>query len=166
MQELLDSQASDGYLGPFPQQERLLKHWDLWGHYHVMLALLMWHEQTGDRQALESCTRIADLVCRTYLNSDCRMHEAGSTEMNLSIIHALGQLYRLTSQERYLQMMREIERDWESEGDYFRSGLAGVEFYRTPKPRWESLHNLQGLVELYRITGDDRYRTAFPEPLA
>ena len=46
-------------------------------------------------------------------------------------------------------------------GDYYRTGLAGREFYRTPRPRWESLHSLQGLVELYRITGDATYRDAF-----
>ena len=81
--------------------------------------------------------------------------------MNLAIIHALGRLYRTTKEDRYLHMMRVIEKDWELEGDYFRTGLAGVEFYRTPAPRWESLHDLQGLLELYLITGDDRYRTAF-----
>jgi len=53
--------------------------------------------------------------------------------------------------------------DWESPetGDYYRQGLAGVPFYKTPKPRWESLHGIQGLVELYRITGDASYKTAF-----
>ena len=81
--------------------------------------------------------------------------------MNLAVIHALGRLYRITHEERYLQMMRVIEKDWEQEGDYFRTGLAGVEFYRTPKPRWESLPDLQGLLELFLITGDVRYRTAF-----
>ena len=57
--------------------------------------------------------------------------------------------------------MREIEKDWERAGDYLRAGLAGTEFYQSPRPRWESLHDLQGLVELYQITGDSRYRRAF-----
>ncbi|MHB0960119.1 MAG: beta-L-arabinofuranosidase domain-containing protein [Pirellulaceae bacterium] len=161
IEELIQSQAEDGYLGPFPQEERLLKHWDLWGHYHVMLALLMWHEQTGDGAALQACRKAADLVCATYLDTGRRPREAGSTEMNLAIIHALGRLYRTTPEDRYLQMMRVIEQDWEQEGDYLRTGLAGVEFYRTPKPRWESLPDLQGLLELFLITGDVRYRTAF-----
>jgi DUF1680 family protein len=161
IQEVIASQAEDGYLGPFPREERLLKHWDLWGHYHVMLALLMWHEQTGDTAALEACRKAGDLVCKTYLSTDRRPRDAGSTEMNLAIIHALGRLYRATNEERYLKMMRVIEEDWQLEGDYFRTGLAGVEFYKTPKPRWESLPDLQGLLELFLITGDVRYRTAF-----
>ncbi len=159
--ELARCQADDGYLGPFPQDQRLLKHWDLWGHYHVMLALLMWHDATGDTKALDVCRKMADLMTATYLDTDRRMLDAGSDEMNLAVIHGLGRLYRKTGEPRYRRMMDEIVVDWEKAGDYFRTGLAGVEYFRTPRPRWESLHDLQGLVELYLISGDERYRTAF-----
>ena len=70
---LVGLQAEDGYLGPWPKDERLLGHWDLWGHYHVMLGLLMWHEQTGDEKAMDACRRIGDLVCDTYLDTDRRV---------------------------------------------------------------------------------------------
>ena len=50
--DLIGCQADDGYLGPFTREERLLGHWDLWGHYHWMLALMMWHGDTGDTEAL------------------------------------------------------------------------------------------------------------------
>ncbi len=54
-------------------------------------------------------------------------------------------------------------RAWASAGGepYFRSGLAGIEFFRTPRPHWDSLHAIQGLAELYLITGDERFRRAF-----
>ncbi len=161
--ELTRTQAEDGYLGPFAKEERLLGNWDLWGHYHVMLALMMWHEHTGDPAALDCVIRAADLICKVYLEGDRRPKDAGSTEMNLSVIHGFGRLYRHTGDERYLRMMLRILEDWEAPetGDYYRQGLAGVPFYKTPKPRWESLHGIQGLVELYRIMGDASYKTAF-----
>jgi DUF1680 family protein len=159
--ELIATQAEDGYLGPFPKASRLRGNWDLWGHYHCMQALMLWHQATGDTAALKTCRRAADLVCNTYLDSPRRVFDAGSHEMNMAIIHALGELHRLTGEPRYLRMTREIEKDWERAGDYFRTGLSGTDFFLTPRPRWESIHDLQGLMELYRITGDGRYRTAF-----
>ena len=158
---LIALQADDGYIGPWPKRERLLGHWDLWGHYHVMLALSLWHEHTGDAKAIAAARKAADLVCGTYLDTDRRVHQAGSPEMNMSVIHVMARLYRKTGEKRYLRMSMEILKDFERAGDYFRTGLRGVAFFRTPRPRWESLHALQGLVELYRITGDERFRRAF-----
>ena len=159
--ELLETQADDGYLGPFRKEERLLGHWDLWGHYHVMLALLMWEKETGDPDALEGAIRAADLICRTYGGGDRRVLDAGSPEMNMAVIHVLGRLYRKTGTDSYFDLMQEILKDWEQAGDYFRQGLEDVPFYETPRPRWESLHDIQGLLELLEITGDSRFGEAF-----
>jgi DUF1680 family protein len=161
VRELIATQAEDGYLGPFPTPTRLQGNWDLWGHYHALQALLLWHDATGDQTALAAAQRAADLICKTYLDQPRRVYDAGAHEMNMAIIHGLGQLYRATGATRYLRLMREIEKDWERAGDYLRTGLTGVEFFQTPRPRWESLHDLQGLLELHRITGDSRYREAF-----
>ncbi len=159
--EFISTQAEDGYLGPFRKQERLLGNWDLWGHYHAITALLMWYEETGDKASLECAIRAGDLVCKTFLDTGKRPFSVGSDEMNLSILTAMGRLYRHTGNERFLEMMKMVEKDWESAGDYYRQGLAGVDFYRIPRPRWESLHDLQGLVELYRISGNEDYKTSF-----
>ncbi len=158
---LLDLQAEDGYLGPWPKRERLRGHWDLWGHYHVMLGLMLWHEHTGDSRAAAAAGRIADVVCDTCLDTDFRVADAGSPEMNMGIIHGMARIYRRTGRRRYLRMAREVLKDFRRAGDYYRTGLAGKEFHRTPKPRWESLHSLQGMVELYRVTGDESFRRAF-----
>ncbi|MBN2476974.1 MAG: glycoside hydrolase family 127 protein [Pirellulales bacterium] len=158
---LLRLQAEDGYLGPWPKHERLRGHWDLWGHYHVMLGLMLWHQQTGDKQARLAAERIADLVCNTCLDTGFRVVDAGSPEMNMAISHGMARLYRKAGNPRYRRMAEEVLKDFEAAGDYYRAGLAGEEFYRTPRPRWESLHSVQALVELYRITGDESFRTSF-----
>lgn len=163
VEELIATQAENGYLGPFPRVEQLKGHWDLWGHYHVLQGLLDWHEMTRDGHSLAASRRAADLICVTYLEGSRRIIDAGSEEMNMAILHAMARLYRLTGNARYCHLVREIEKDWERAGDYLRTGLARVEFFRTPRPRWESLHDLQGIVELWRITGDEKYRRAFEQ---
>ncbi|HZO85065.1 MAG TPA: FtsX-like permease family protein, partial [Verrucomicrobiae bacterium] len=87
VERLVSLQAEDGYLGPWPKNERLLGHWDLWGHYHVILGLLLWNEQTGDAKALVAARRAADLACKIYLDGKRRVLDAGSHEMNMSSLH-------------------------------------------------------------------------------
>lgn len=158
---LLELQVADGYLGPWPKKEQLLGHWDLWGNYHIMLGLMMWSEQTGDERAMNAAKKIADLVSSTFLDTGRRVKSAGSEEMNMGMIHGLTLLYRKTGETRYLRMANEVLKDFEAAGDYYRQGLKAEEYFRTPKPRWESLHSLQGLAELYQITGDEGYRRSF-----
>ncbi len=155
------TQAEDGYLGPFPRESRLLRNWDLWGHFHAIVALTLWSRQTGDAAALGAARKAGDLVCRTYLDTGRRVLDAGDSEMNMSILTGMALLCRLTGEPRYLRMAREVEKDWEQAGDYLRAGLDGREYFQSPRPRWESLHDLQGLVELWRVTGEEKYRRAF-----
>jgi DUF1680 family protein len=159
--ELIATQAEDGYLGPFPKNRRLLGEWDLWGHYHVMQGLLEWHDLSGEPAAFDCVQRAAALICRTYLDGTRRVLDAGSDEMNMAISHVMAALHRRTGDARYLELVRQIQKDWERAGDYLRTGVAGVPFYKTPRPRWESLHDLQTLVELWRLTGETKYRDAF-----
>ena len=163
---LVALQADDGYLGPFTPDNRLEgKHgtWDVWGHYHIMLGLLLWHEDTHDPQALRSAVRIGDLLCRKFLKTGRRVVDTGSAEMNHAAIHSLGLLYQVTHNQAYLDLARQILDEFQDPraGDYVRTALAGKEFHQCRKPRWESLHAIQGIAELYRITGDENLRTAF-----
>ncbi len=176
--ELIALQTEDGYLGPWPKAWRLRKGapncqrwnndpsepWDAWGHYHAMVGLLLWHEEAGDQRALVCTRRIADLLTRRFLdNPKERLHDTGAHEMNQAPVHALAWLYRLTGERRYLRMAEQIVGEFAlpPAGDYLNAALAGKAFWDTPKPRWESLHPIMGLSELYRATGREDCRAAF-----
>lgn len=139
--------------------------WDLWGQYHVMLGLLKWHELTGNPAALQACQKCADHFCAMFLDNGHRVLEAASEEMNQSPLHVFVLLHRKTGDERYLRLAREIEKDWRTppSGDYVRTALAGTPFFKTPKPRWESLHAIQGIAELFWLTGNADYRRAYEQ---
>ena len=176
---LIGLQDRDGYLGPWSAKDRLAnrasnsahagKTWDTWGHYHIMLGLMLWHEETRDGQALECTTRIADLLCRKFLGKKKpRLVDTGSDEMNLAPAHSLCMLYRKTKNERYLKLALQIVDEFGARrngkhlaGDYLQQAMQAKEFFETPRPRWESLHPIMGLAELYWITGDSQYREAF-----
>lgn len=180
--ELVACQDVDGYLGPFPRTSRLTGHapsagekggptWDAWGHYHVMLGLLLWDQEIGDARALAAASRIGDLLCDRFLGKEKRprLVDTGSTEMNLAPAHGLCLLFRRTGKKPYLDLARQLVGEFAAlgadgkplAGDYLRRGRAGEPFYRTPKPRWESLHPILALAELHRITGDTDDRKAF-----
>lgn len=178
VREMVSLQAEDGYLGPWPADSRLTGQapnckdtWDAWGHYHVMLGLLLWHEETGDAAALACARRIGDLFCDKFLGDKTpRLVDTGSTEMNLAPAHSLSLLHRATGEGRYLELARQIvDREFAAKdavgnylaGNYLEGPLAGQRFFELPKPRWESLHPIMALVALYPLTGEERYRTAF-----
>lgn len=173
-------QDEDGYLGPWPKDCRLTgtapnvygkkgSTWDAWGHYHLMLGLLLWHEDSGDAKALSCAEGMADLFCKKFLGKKrLRLVDTGSTEMNLAVVHVLCLLYKKGKEQRYLALARQLVDEFAAlgkdgqplAGDYLNQALNGVEFYQTPKPRWESLHPIMALAELYWIVGDERYRRA------
>ncbi len=162
--ELVSLQAKDGYLGPWPADMQFKQGtWDAWGHYHIMLGLLLWHEQTQDAAALKCAEKIGDMLCDRFLNTKVRIVDTGSQEMNMAPIHSLCLLYEKTGEKRYLDLAMEIEKEFPEAGDYVRAALAGREFFQTPRPRWESLHPIMGIAELYYITGDENYRKAFEQ---
>ena len=178
VRELVALQAEDGYLGPWPREARLTGQapncagtWDAWGHYHVLLGLLLWHAETGDASALACARRIGDLFCAKFLgDASPRLVETGSTEMNLAPAHGLCLLHRTTGDRRYLELARQIvdvEFAAQDAGGHFLAGnylegpLAGQRFFELPKPRWESLHPIMALAELHQLTGEQRYLAAF-----
>ncbi len=156
---LVALQADDGYFGPWPKKIRWKPGpWDTWGHYHIMYGLITWYQESHDERALNCACRIADLLCKTFLNVDER--KAGLMDCETPI-HALCLLYEITGRRQYLDLALDIAKKFERGGDYVRLALAGREYFQGPAPRWESFHSVMAIPELYYITGDEKYKKAF-----
>jgi len=174
--ELVALQDADGYLGVFAKPNRLTgkapnvrmqggQTWDAWNHYHLILGLLRWHKETNDAAALQAARRIGDLLIRQFSREKRTVVAMGSPETNLAIVHGLALLYRETGEKEYLDLAEKVVEQFSltGAGDYVQGALAGEEFFQLPAgaPRWESLHPLMGLAELYWLTGKAPYRKAF-----
>lgn len=171
--ELLTCQDEDGYLGCYQKACRLTgalsqnpqitgASWDAWSHYHLMIGLLLWYGETGREGYLEAVKKMAALFMRLFYDGKKTLASIGYTEMNLSVYHAFAQLANRTGDPRYLLFAQKIEEDLQDgeAGNYLEHALAGRDYYQCPRPRWESMHVIMGFAEMYRATGEERYRQA------
>ncbi len=163
--DLIATQAPNGYLGPFPAETRLTgRNWDIWGHYHCMLGLMFYYEDTGYEPALDACRRAADLLFETFgPGGPLLTNDDGAGSMNMAVCHSLVLLYKKTGVQRYLDLAKYIVHEaWNSPGAgrWLESALAGKPVVEFPQHRWECIHSWQALAELYWLTGDDQYRRA------
>ncbi len=166
----LCSCVDGGYIGCYSKEcrltgatsiepEKIGATWDSWSHYHIMTGLYLWYKETGNQKYIETVKEIAQLFLSLFYNGPKRLADIGSTEMNFSVIHIFALLYEETGEDVYLNFAKEIEKDLElpDAGDYVRNALQEVEFYLSPKPRWESLHIIMGIAELYNCTHEQKY---------
>lgn len=171
--ELLCFQDADGYLGCYSKECHLTGAfstdpsssggtWDSWSHYHLMYGLWKWYSVNGDTSYMEAIRKIALLYSEKFFNKrsgNRRLVDIGSSEMNLAPYHIFALLAAETGDSLYLDLAREIEKDISDEraGDYITCAENGIEYHQCPKPRWESMHDIMGIAEMYRAIGEKRY---------
>ncbi len=180
VKHLINLQAEDGYLGPFPKEQRFIGHcywdpqgqeghWDLWAHYQVIYSLILWNEYTGDKKALEAAIKASDLICETFLKSGLEVIDAEFPNQNGAIAHALILLHNKTGKDQYLELAENILTDYDLGGEYVEKGLQGIDYYeirseghgREGATHWENLHIMQAFAEYFLLTGDSKYKEAF-----
>ena len=166
VRDLIQCQDADGYLGPFPKDMHLTARntWDVWGHYHCMLGLMLYYEDTHYEPALKACEKVGDLLFETFGHGGPTMTcDSLGGQMNMAVSHGLMLLYEKTGVTRYLDLANYIVNEAWNEpraGKYLVSVLDGKSIIEFPRHRWEAIHDWQALGELYRLTGDLKYRTA------
>lgn len=168
--ELLTYQDEDGYLGCFSRECRLTGAfsktpeeigytWDSWAHYHLMYGLLLWYDITGNKAYFRAIEKAADLFMHTFYNGKKTILSTGQPHTNLAVYHIFALLYSRTRNPRYLAFAKQTEADTEGENSlcFLSSADRGLGFWQFPNRRWEGLHVMMGFVEMYRITGEERY---------
>ena len=167
IEELLTYVDEDGYIGCFQKACHLTgaysqtpsvtgATWDAWSHYHILMGLLLWTDELDRTDWQAAIYKIADLFLRTFYTGNRRLVDIGSTEMNLAPIHIFALLYARTGNESYRRFCEEILQDLSAPtaGDYIRHSRKGLEYYQCPKPRWESLHIIQGIAAFGKAIND------------
>lgn len=165
--ELISYQGENGYLscfsnsGAFNPDNNYMQSetWDAWSHYHVMTGLMLWYNLTADADYKAALLKMGDLFMDTFYGSNPQISEAmGNAEQNLAAYHIFVQLYEMTEDQKYLDYAKLIEADMPNSGDYLNLSLAGKDFYQSSKPRWEAIHTVLGIAEMYHATGDEMYK--------
>jgi uncharacterized protein len=160
---LIATQLADGYLGTYSDDQRWTS-WDVWVHKYDLIGLLSYYRVTGFGPALDSARKVGDLLVRTFGDKPGQRDIiAAGTHVGMaatSVLEPVCMLYRYTGDKRYLDFAYYIVRAWDQPNGpkIIASILETGSVYKTANAKaYEMMSNLVGLVDLYRLTGEDRF---------
>lgn len=170
---LVATQSADGYIGNYAPGKRL-QQWDIWGRKYCMLGLLAYYDLTKNKKMLTSALRVADNLIDDLKRQDGIIVTKGNYRgmAASSVLEPICLLYKYTNNSKYLQFAKDIAKQWETpEGPQLISKANVNVSQRFPKPRkwysaeqgqkaYEMMSCYEGLLELYRLTGDEAYKKA------
>ena len=173
--DLVNTQTADGYIGNY-QTSSLLEQWDIWGRKYCLLGLLDYYDITKDKKTLAAASALADnLLSDLAARGDTIVTKGNHRGMAASsVLEPLCLLYSRTKNEKYLTAAKKIVTQWETpQGPQLISKASVNVASRFPNPgpaKWfgreqgqksyEMMSCYEGLLELYRITGNETYKTA------
>ena len=171
--EIIAAQTQDGYIGNYTDQRRL-EQWDIWGRKYCMLGLLAYYDLTADKKSLLAASKLADHLIKELSDKKVEIVKKGNHRgmAASSMLEPVVLLYSKTKDRRYLDFAEEIVRQWETEGGPQLISKATIDVSRRfPKPKswfgweqgqkaYEMMSCYEGLLELYRITGNKTYKLA------
>jgi uncharacterized protein len=163
---LIASQEADGYLGTYAADRRWTG-WDVWVHKYNLIGLLSYYELTSDLTALVACRKMGDLLCGTFGDLP-QMRDIGASGEHMgmastSVLEPICKLYRFTGEQRYLDFANYIVRAYDhANGSRIVTSLLkhGSVYQVANGKAYEMLSNFNGLIDLYRITGDEQLLTS------
>ena len=166
--QLLSTQSDDGYIGSYPLDKQL-GGWDVWGRKYVLLGLIAYSDVSGDQKALDAACRAADYFMTQVGPGKANIADLGYPGWEglpaTSILEPFVLLYRRTGRSSYLEFAKWIVAQWDRPSALSDKGLrlVGQALVDTPPAKigapkaYEMMSCYEGLCELYRATGEDKY---------
>ncbi len=168
VKELLATQTPDGYIGTYKDEEHL-GIWDVWGRKYTLLGLIADYDLTGNKEALDAACRVADHLLKEAPPGEFNLTENGIDLLkglsSSSILEPLALLYQRTGETRYFELAEDIVANWSRPNKFFDNGQQLIEQALAQVPpeqigsqkAYEMMSCFEGLCEMYRITGEQRY---------
>ena len=166
---LLATQDELGRITTYPI-EKEFDGWDMWGRKYVLLGLQYFYEICDD-EALKAeitgaCKRHADYIIEHFEKTGGRICDASRHWLginSLSILEPFVRLYNQTGEQRYFDFATKIVKEGEdTESHIFKLAYEGELYpYQYPTTKaYEMMSCFEGLIEYYRVTGNEKYRIA------
>ena len=182
---MLSYQSEDGYLSAYKNADSLLPcdadismrdvgwacnyNWNLWGQKYTLWALLEAAMLLDDEKVLAAARKLLDRLIALIDRLGIRVKDAGVMcgMAASSILKPTLILYRLTADEKYLDFAKGIARELDRE-DGQMPNLIRNAFSGKRLPTWysaadgwvskayEMMSTYDGIIELYRVTGEER----------
>jgi len=159
------TQDASGYIGTYSKTDMTKGGWNIWGMKYTLWALLEAYDLLGDPKILAAARRQMDYLMTFIGPGKTEIAATGNFDglPSSSILQPLVKLYRDTGEQRYLDFAKYIANQLPG---VMTKGLQGEPIHGWfPQPeKWakayEFTHCVEGLVELYRVTGDADYLRA------
>jgi len=168
--DMLTVQQVSGRISTYsPEAE--FQGWDIWGRKYVLLGMQYFLEICPDADLQKMliasmCAQVDYMMERLGEAPDKRPICATSTHWeglnSASVLEPIVRLYNLTKDGKYLEFAREIIRSGGTRVfNIYEAALEGkLHPYEYPITKaYEMISNFEGILEYYRVTGEEKYRT-------
>jgi DUF1680 family protein len=177
LEQIISSQSGNGYIGNYADTAHLCG-WDVWGRKYTLLGLIACYDMTKSKNAIDAAKKLLDFTLTEIGPGKADINKAGYFRGMPpgSILEPVVLLYNRTGEKKYLEFARYIVQQWENpDGPQLISkALQGIpvaeRFPLKNNAEWWTWNNGQkayemmscydGLIELYRVTGEKSYLQA------
>jgi len=166
--DLLETQDEFGRIATY-SIEKEYHGWDIWCRKYVILGLLHYHEICEDNdlknRVIEALKKHLDYMVNTLGDDKLPINETSSfwgAANSISLLEPVVRMYNQTGDEKYLEFAQYIVRTGPKDINIFEEAFKNKKapYEWSILKAYELMSCFEGLVEYYRATGIEKWKTA------